>query len=92
MPARTASVGSTARTRTEPFASIDVADRKRGQGLEYGAASFTIPVGAGVDLDYGDSEITWKIKLHGDIAYWPDVNEEYEITVIEADEEDSGDS
>ncbi|MGE4285518.1 MAG: DUF3592 domain-containing protein [Phycisphaerae bacterium] len=35
-------------------------------------------------LDLGDKQIIWTVKLNGDIAKWPDVNEEYKIRVLPA--------
>ncbi len=31
--------------------------------------------------------MAWKLKLQGEIAYWPDVLEEYEIQVLPAEPE-----
>ena len=60
---------------------IVVLDRGRELPLEFGAVSFTVPSGTPPSSD-GEPSIKWKLKLHGDIAYWPDVNEGYAVRVL----------
>lgn len=80
--ARTSTRGSESRSRSESFRSIEILDRHRGFPLQSGSVGSTLPA----DLEPTvDGEITWKLRLHGVIAYWPDVMEEYEVRVLGAD-------
>jgi hypothetical protein len=74
---------SSARIETTPLdtPSISILDRGRELPLEYGAVSFTLASDTPPSSE-GDISVRWKLKLHGDIAYWPDVSEEYEIQVL----------
>ncbi|MFQ5528628.1 MAG: DUF3592 domain-containing protein, partial [Thermoanaerobaculia bacterium] len=60
---------------------ITILERGRELPLEYGGVSFTLPSDT-PPSSQGDVSIRWKLKLHGDIAYWPDVNEEFEVQVL----------
>ena len=60
---------------------IGILDRGPDATLEYGAVSFTVPADTPPSAD-GESTIRWKLKLQGEIAYWPDVIAEYEVRVL----------
>ena len=80
---RVGTQGTTTSSDLKPLTTVELVERKRDFGLEYGSATLAIPHDAGLLSKAEDETITWKLKLHGDIAYWPDVQEEYEITVLE---------
>jgi hypothetical protein len=82
--------GSSVRSRTEPVTSIELTSRRRGHGLEFGAVSLEIPDRLEDGSPSVDDEISWKLKLHGDISYWPDVDEEYGLEVVEPSIPDRG--
>ncbi len=63
---------------------IPVLDRGRELPLEYGAVDFSVPADTPPSTD-GEPTIRWKLKLHGEIAYWPDVMTEYEVRVLPAE-------
>jgi hypothetical protein len=75
--------GTSTETRIEPLGTIDVLERGSGPGIESGSVTFTLPDGT-VPTSGGDEAIGWKLKLRGEIAFWPDVLEEYEIPVLPA--------
>ena len=68
-------------TSTEPIDTIEILDRGREAAVEFGSVTFTLPEDAPPTTE-GDEAIGWKLKLQGEIAYWPDVVEEYEIRVL----------
>jgi hypothetical protein len=82
--------GSTVRSETEPVTSIEVTTRRRGHGLEFGAASFEVPTKLPDGSPANDDAVSWKLKLHGDIAYWPDVSDEYDLEIVEPSTIDEG--
>ena len=42
----------------------------------------TIPADSMHSFEASNNKIIWAVKLHGDIAKWPDVNLEFPITVL----------
>jgi hypothetical protein len=80
---RTRVDGSSAQIETNALDTphIQILDRGRELPLEYGAISFTVPFGT-PPSSQGEPSIRWQLKLRGDIAYWPDVNEGYEVQVL----------
>ena len=61
--------------------TIQVLDLGRDRPLQSGAVTFDVPVGTPATSE-GDTAVRWKLKLHGDIAYWPDVHEEFEVRLV----------
>ena len=73
--------GASINRSSEPLDEIEILDRGEGRSLAYGSVSFNLPADA-PPTSQGDEAISWVLKLHGEIAYWPDVMEEYEIRVL----------
>ncbi|MDX1502682.1 MAG: DUF3592 domain-containing protein [Thermoanaerobaculia bacterium] len=61
--------------------SVELVERLRGQGLEHGAVTLAIPEDARPTQREEDDPYVWKLALHGEIAYWPDVRTSYELEV-----------
>ncbi len=76
--------GQSTSTETEVIATIEIAERRAPRPLAQGSESFTVPDDA-LPTSRGEEAIQWKLKLQGEIAWWPDVIEEYEIVVLPAD-------
>lgn len=73
------------RTRTEPLGTVDILDRGRDRldALQSGTMTFTVPDDILPSSEgEGDGATSWKLKLQGEIAFWPDVLEEYPIAVL----------
>jgi hypothetical protein len=64
--------------------AIELVDRGRELPLDYGAVSFTVPADT-QPSSAGDGAIRWTLRLHGEIGYWPDVAESYEVRVLPAE-------
>ncbi len=60
--------------------AIEILDRGPELPLDYGSAAFTIPPGT-PPSSAGYPSVSWKLKLQGEIAFWPDVVEEYEVRI-----------
>ncbi len=60
---------------------VEILDRGRELPLATGAVTFTVPPNTPASSE-GDVAVTWKLKLQGDIVYWPDINEEYEVGLL----------
>jgi hypothetical protein len=77
--------GSSTRVVTKPLDTPHVGIIEREYGLtEQGMTSFDVP-GDTPPSSAGNPAIQWKLKLHGDIAYWPDVNEEFPVRILPAE-------
>ena len=50
-------------------------------GIPSGETAITIPADAMHSFDGGNNKVIWTLAVHGDIPRWPDVNEEFELTV-----------
>ncbi len=50
--------------------------------IESGETSLEIPAGAMHSIQASDNKIRWKIELQGEISFWPDVRDSYEISVL----------
>lgn len=73
--------GKNSRTDTEVFARIRVADAHHGLEIARGSGHARIPDDTMHSFSGGHNRVVWVVKLHGEIPNWPDVNEEFEITV-----------
>ena len=73
--------GTTTSTDTETFAEFDVAKGSGGAGFREGGGKVVFPANAMHSFNGGNNRIAWVLKVHGDIPFWPDVNEEFEIEV-----------
>ena len=70
-------------TKPAGLPNVPILERGNELPLESGGVSFTVPADTPPSSD-GDTAIRWKLELHGDIAYWPDVNEEFEVVILPA--------
>jgi len=47
-----------------------------------GLASVTLPATAMHSFKFSHNELNWRIHVHGDIAWWPDLKENYPFVVV----------
>lgn len=66
------------------FARIVIADLGRGGQLAQGRTDLTIPGGLVPTFSAPNNKILWSLKVHGEVPHWPDVSEEFELTVLPA--------
>ena len=80
---RTRTTDSSVRIETAPLdvPAIEILDRGREAPLEYGSVAFSVPAETPPSAD-GEPAVRWRLKLHGTIAYWPDVAAEYEVRLL----------
>lgn len=79
----TTSRSASVRTRTDVLDTVEILERGRDERVEAGSITFVVPGDTTPSSD-GDEAIGWKLKLQGDIAFWPDVLEEFPIPVLAA--------
>ena len=76
--------GTQTSTDRSCFARLDLAHvAARGQ-LRTGTGTAALPVGTMHSFASASNKIVWSLRVKGEIAFWPDVDEEYPITVLPA--------
>jgi hypothetical protein len=73
--------GTTTSTDRETFAVLDIAKGAGGAGFREGGGKAVFPANAMHSFNGGHNRISWVLKVHGDVPFWPDVSEEFEIEV-----------
>jgi hypothetical protein len=73
--------GTDTRTDREVFVRIVVTDARYGPEISQGSAHVQIPHDTMHSFAGTHNRVSWFVKLHGEISRWPDVDEEFEITV-----------
>lgn len=73
--------GTTTSTDKETFSVLGVAEGPGVPALRQGKAKIAFPAHAMHSFDSGNNKIVWTLRMKGDIPFWPDVDEEYEIKV-----------
>ena len=71
--------GTTTSTDRSVFARIDIAERPT---AEKGRARIMMPGNTMHSFKSDNNKIVWNIHLQGDIRYWPDVKESFEVEVL----------
>jgi hypothetical protein len=73
--------GTSSTTDRHVFTTLPIADSERGAAIAEGRATVAVPADTMHSLETGHNRVVWSLKLHGDIAHWPDVEEEFELVV-----------
>lgn len=72
------------RTATEraTFATLELAAPTLWTDIRYGQVRFSVPADAMHSFKATHNRITWVLRVHGDIAFYPDVDDEFPFTVL----------
>ena len=73
--------GTNTSTDTETFYRRVLAESSHGLEMIQGEGRIELPVDLCPTLDLGNNEIEWSLRVEGEIARWPDVGDEYTITI-----------
>jgi hypothetical protein len=73
--------GSTTTTDTSTFRRFHLIDTTHPAEIAGGEALIDLPVDTMHSFNAGDNRIVWMLIIHGHIARWPDLNDEFEIAV-----------
>ena len=76
--------GTTTTTDRSVFANIDIANVTTRPEMWSGSGTVNIPAGLMHSFASKNNKIVWSIQLQGKIAMWPDVSEEFPLTVLPA--------
>ncbi len=74
--------GTDTRTDTEIFATFKLMDSMEGGTVQQGSAKVIVPAGTMHSFVSQNNAIRWTLRFKGEIARWPDLNEEYALTVL----------
>ncbi len=67
--------GTDTRTATETFQQIGIVETDNKEEFAFGTTVLRIPVDTMHSFKSDHNEIKWTVVVHGDIPYWPDVNQ-----------------
>ncbi len=73
--------GTDTHTDTSVFFRTEVANLRQNLEIARGNRQLVFPGDTMHTFESNNNKIIWKIKVHGDIRRWPDVSEEFVITV-----------
>ncbi len=73
--------GTSSYTDRHVFARLSLAELSNSLEMAQGEVNRRLPGELPPSFAATSNKIIWTLKVHGEIANWPDVNEEYEITV-----------
>lgn len=74
--------GTRTYTDREVFLKKEIFQTKNAYSMSTGSVSIPIPEESMHSLDTGNNKIIWTLYFEGDIKNWPDVLENYDITVL----------
>ncbi|GAG23260.1 unnamed protein product, partial [marine sediment metagenome] len=74
--------GTTTHTDAKEFFKLPIAEITDVRDMGVGKTSFTVPTDTIHSFEAENNKIVWSLVVHGDIAYWPDVNDEFDFKVL----------
>ena len=76
--------GTSSSTDRSVFADLEIANVTTRPELWSGSGSVTIPANLMYSFASEHNKIIWALQVHGQIARWPDLQEEFPVTVLPA--------
>ncbi|MBI5385574.1 MAG: DUF3592 domain-containing protein [Verrucomicrobia bacterium] len=73
--------GTSTSTDKHVFATLELAGTTDRRAMGRGTARVTIPAGLMHSWEAPNNKIVWALRVEGDIQWWPDVKEEFPVTV-----------
>jgi hypothetical protein len=73
--------GTSTYTDEEVFATLPVMDTSNPMEISSGEQEVSIPADSMHSFKSSNNEISWGLRIDGDIAWWPNVNETYPIAI-----------
>lgn len=74
--------GTRTHTDRQVFATFDLASITSRTDMRSGRARITVPASTMHSFTASHNKITWTLHVHGDIARWPDIKEEFPVTLL----------
>jgi len=66
------------------FATLPIVETEDRRDIVIGDTTLAVPPDTMHSFDASNNKIIWTLKVHGDIKMWPDVKEEFPLTVLPA--------
>jgi hypothetical protein len=76
--------GTNTVTDTSVFATIEIAQAADAFAIATGRAAVTVPADSMHTFEATHNKVLWRLKVHGEIRLWPDIDNEYAIVVLPA--------
>lgn len=77
----TYTVGTSTTTDTDRLHEIDVFQSSNPSAFERGEVTIQIPVGVMHSFEASNNKVVWRIRAHGEIGFWPDINDEHDLVI-----------
>ncbi len=77
--------GTSTYTDSNVFTEIDLIDTTSPMKMSHGHVSLNIPGDTIHSFVSDNNKIIWSLKVSGDIARWPDIENEFKFTVLPMD-------
>src|SRR5262249_6560516 len=74
--------GTTTTTDTSIFADLPIASSSAQPEIRSGSGSVTVPGNLMHSFATQHNKIIWSVRIHGEIDRWPDLQEEFPVTVL----------
>lgn len=74
--------GTDTRTDHNTFERIPIIEATNPNDMRTGRVQFAVPEFTMHSFEAPNNKIEWMLKVHGDIPRWPDMQEEYAVTVL----------
>jgi hypothetical protein len=74
--------GTSTYTDKEVFATVPIAEIANQYEMQSGRATVMVPPDTKHTFKAEHNKILWMLRVQGEIRHWPDVNEEFELTVL----------
>lgn len=69
-------------TEERTFYAVVLVEHDRIMQMTSGTFEHTLPHDLMYSLKLASNEILWRLEVHGEIGFWPDVNDKYDLTVL----------
>ncbi len=79
--------GTDSITEREVFATFDLANTQNDWEIPQGAVDLTIPSDSMHSFEGNSNKILWEINVEGEIARWPDIDQNFPMTIRPASSE-----
>jgi hypothetical protein len=76
--------GTSTSTDKHVFCSVELAALPAGPAVASGRTRVEVPAGSAPTFEASNNKILWAVKVHAEIPHWPDVIEEFPLTVLPA--------
>jgi len=74
--------GTSTSTDTQVFAEIPIFETSEREFLAQGSARVIVPPRLMHTFESSNNKVLWRLRVRGEIPRWPDVDDEYPITVL----------